>query len=183
MTWKAGIIAGGIILILLAGSNFVNYKISYKAGYSAAVATLTQDSTVVTTDTVWAKADTVIKYEWLIVNEAVIDTVNDVVTYSTHIDTVIIKETTVAMNYEHYYEAYTKKDTVAIINQDISFTEGIFKTLMKIDIRPVEKIINITETIFRTVEVPVSADPPFYNTWLAGFISGVISFLLLVIFI
>jgi len=56
MTWKAGIIAGGIILILLAGSNFVNYKISYKAGYSAAVATLTQDSTVVTTDTVWAKA-------------------------------------------------------------------------------------------------------------------------------
>ena len=167
MSWKAGIIAGGIILILLAGSNFVNWKLTSVSYYEAGQNSVIQDSMAVTAaDTVWAVADTVIKYEWLIVSEAVIDTVNEVVTYSTHIDTAVV----------------INKDTVAIINQDISLTEDIFEILMKIDIRPVEKIINVIKTEFRTVIKKVAADPPFYNTWIVGFISGVISFLLLVIF-
>ncbi len=158
MSWKA--IAGGIlfVLILLAGSNFVTYKLSDKSGYDRAVATLTQDSTIVTADTVWAVTDTVIRYEWLIIKEADTDTVEDVITYSTHIDTAVVMGI----------------DTVAVINQDISLTEGIFETLMNIEIRPVEKIINVIKTEFRTVvkEVRISSFP---NTFLTGFISAIIT--------
>ena len=59
----------------------------------------------------------------------------------------------------------------------------MFEVLRDIEIRPVGKLINVVETIFQTVPVEVPADPPFYNTWIIGFISGIISFLLLVIFI
>ncbi len=157
MSLKSTLVAAGVILLILAASHYFTYRAGYSDGSDDKEATLTQDSTVVTTDTVWAKADTVIRFEWLIVNEAEIDTIEDVITYSTHIDTTIIID----------------KDTVAVINQDISLTEGIFETLMKIDIRPVEKIINVIKTEFRTVvkEVRISSFP---NTFLTGFISMVI---------
>ncbi len=158
MTTKSTVIA---IALLIAG--LFAYHLWYgnyreQVGVDKTIATLIQDSTAVTVDTVWTVADTVIVYEWLIVNEAVIDTVEDVLTYSTHIDTTVIMGT----------------DTVAIINQDISLTEGIFETLMKIDIRPVEKIINVVKTEFRTVvkEVRISSFP---NTFLTGFISAIVT--------
>jgi len=158
MSVKSFLMAAGVeaLIFVVFGYFYGEHKDS--GGYDRAVATLSQDSTVVITDTVWVKADTVIRYEWLIVSEAVIDTVEDVLTYSTHIDTTVI----------------INKDTVAVISQDISLTEGIFETLMKIDIRPVEKIINVVKTEFRTVvkEVRISSFP---NTFLTGFISAVIT--------
>ncbi len=157
MNTKSTLIA---IALLAAGlfayhSWYGNYR--EQVGVDKTVATLTQDSTVVTSDTVWVVADTVIKYEWLIIKEADTDTIEDIITYSTHIDTALV----------------INKDTVAVINQDISLTEGIFETLMKIEIRPVEKIINVIKTEFRTVikEVRISSFP---NTFLTGFISMVI---------
>ncbi len=151
--------AAGIEALIFVVFGYFYGEHKYDEGGDDTRASIVTDSTVVvTTDTVWAVADTVIKYEWLIVNEAVIDTVNDAVTYSTRIDTAVV----------------INKDTVAIINQDISLTEGIFETLMKIDIRPVEKIINVVKTEFRTVvkEVQISSFP---NTFLTGFISAVIT--------
>jgi hypothetical protein len=167
MSWKAGIIAGGIIVILLAGSNLVTWKLTSVSYYKDGQDSVIQDSTTVTSDTVWLASEPLIKYEWIFVDVADVDTVNEGVTYSTHIDTTVI----------------INKDTVAIINQDISLTEGIFQTLMKIEIRPVEKIINVIKTEFRTVIKEIPSDPPFYNTWITGFISGIILFLSLVIFI
>ncbi|KKL53276.1 hypothetical protein LCGC14_2277060 [marine sediment metagenome] len=158
MSVKSFLMAAGIeaLIFVVFGYFYGEHKDS--GGYDRAVATLSQDSMAVTTDTVWAVADTVIRYEWLIVSEAVIDTVNEVVTYSTRIDTA----------------AVMGKDTVAVISQDISLTEDIFEILMKIDIRPVEKIINVVKTEFRTVvkEVRISEFP---NTFLTGFISAVIT--------
>ena len=165
MSWKAGILAGGIILILLAGSNFVTYKLSYKSGYNDAVASIVIDSTVITADTVYAIADTVIRYEWLIVNEAETDTVDDVITYVTQIDTSVV----------------IAQDTVVHLNQDISFSEGYFSILTDIQIKPIERFIEVTKTVFRTVEVPVPADPPFYNTfWFASVFWGVVAIIIAV---
>ncbi len=151
------IIAAGITLAILAALYFYhtwygNYR--DQVGVDKTVATLSQDSTAIEIDTVWAVADTVIKYEWIFVNVADVDTVEDVLTYSTQLDTTIIID----------------KDTVLVLTADISFIEGIFETLMKIDIRPVEKIINVIKTEFRTVvrEVSVSEFP---NTFITGFIS------------
>ena len=151
--------AAGIEALIFVVFGYFYGEHKYDEGGDDTRASIVTDSTVVvTTDTVWAVADTVIKYEWLIVNEAVIDTVNDAVTYSTRIDTAVV----------------INKDTVAIINQDISLTEGIFETLMKIDIRPVEKIINVVKTEFRTVvkEVRISSFP---NTFLTGFIPAIVT--------
>ena len=66
-----------------------------------------------------------------------------------------------------------------VLNQDISFTEGVFETLLKIDIRPVEKIITVTKTEYRTVIKEVPADPPFYNTFVFGSVFTTIALLLL----
>ncbi len=154
------IIAAGITLIILAAFYFYgNYR--EQVGVDKTIATLTVDSTITKTDTVWAKADTVIKYEWIFVNVADVDTVEDVLTYSTQLDTTVIID----------------KDTVLVLTADISLTEGIFETLMKIDIRLVEKLVTVTKTIFQTVikEVSVSEFP---NTFLTGFISAVITIIL-----
>ena len=161
MTTKSTVIA---IALLIAG--LFAYHLWYgnyreQVGVDKTVATLSQDSTAIEIDTVWAVADTVIKYEWIFVNVADVDTVEDVLTYSTQLDTTVIMD----------------KDTVLVLTADISLTEGIFETLMKIDIRPIEKIINVVKTEFRTVikEVSVSEFP---NTFLTGFISAVITIIL-----
>ncbi len=148
-----------LIAIALLAAGLFAYHTWYgdyreQVGVDKTVATLSQDSTTIEIDTVWAVADTVIKYEWIFVNVAEIDTVEDVLTYSTQLDTTVIVD----------------KDTVLVLTADISLTEGIFETLMKIDIRPIEKIINVVKTKFRTVikEVRISSFP---NTFITGFIS------------
>ncbi len=162
MSFKSFLMAAGVEALIFVVFGYFYGEHKYDEGGDDTRASIVTDSTVVvTTDTVWAVADTVIRYEWLIINEAVIDTVNEVVTYSTQIDTAVVMG----------------KDTVALISQDISLTEGIFQTLMKIDIRPVEKIINVIKTEFRTVikEVRISSFP---NTFLTGFISAVITIII-----
>ena len=158
MSVKSFLMAAGIEALIFVVFGYFYGEHKYDEGGDDTRASIVTDSTVVITDTVWAKADTVIRYEWLIVSEAVIDTVEDVLTYSTHIDTAVV----------------INKDTVAVISQNISLTEGIFETLMKIEIRPVEKIINVVKTEFRTVvkEVRISSFP---NTFLTGFISAIIT--------
>ena len=165
MSTQQVIIAAGISLIILAAFYFYGGH-KYDKGYADAVAAVTVDSTEVIIDTFYVETE-VIKYEWLIVNEGVIDTVNEGVRYSTSLDTTVV----------------IAQDTVAVLKQDISFSEGMFEVLSKIDIYPIERFIEVNKTVFRTVEVPVPASPPFYNTWIAGFISGIISFLMIVIFI
>jgi len=114
--------------------------------------------------------------------EADVDTVNDVITYSTHIDTAIV------YHRDSTFNTIMVSDTVAVISQDISltlikdaYTEGLFNVLMNIELKPIEKIITITEIVYQTVIKEVAASPPFYNTWIVGFISGVIMFLILAI--
>ncbi len=159
MSVKSFLMAAGVEALIFVVFGYFYGEHKYDEGGDDTRASIVTDSTVmVTADTVWAVADTVIRYEWLIVSEAVIDTVNEAVTYSTHIDTTVM----------------IGGDTLAAITQDISFTEGIFETLMKIDIRPVELLVATTRTTFRTVikEVSVSKFP---NTFLTGFISAVIT--------
>jgi len=76
-----------------------------------------------------------------------------------------------------------EQDTVALISQDISFTEGIFKILMDVEIRPIKETITIDKIIFQTVEVPVPANPPFYQKFTFGFVTGILLMLLTIIFL
>ena len=166
MSWKA--IAGSIlfVLILLAGSNFLNWKLTSISYYKDGQNSVIKDSTETRIDTVFVEVE-VTKYEWIIINEGVTDIVNDVVTYSTSLDSTFVID----------------EDTVAVLTQDISFTEGIFEILTKLEIRPVEKIINVTKTIFQTVPVEVPADPPFYNTFWFGSVFSTIAIILLALFL
>ncbi len=157
MNTRPIIIAAGISLIILAAFYFYGEH-KDREGYNRAVATLTQDSTVVEIDTVRVPYPDPFPVYIKVKVEAETDTTDNTIIYSTHIDTALV----------------INKDTVAVINQDISFTDGIFETLMRIEIRPVEKIINVVKTEFRTVvkEVRISSFP---NTFLTGFISAVIT--------
>ena len=156
MSWKA--IAGSIlfVLILLAGSNFINWKLTSKAYYKDGQNSVVVDST--RTDTVKVLVPYPDPFPVYIKREieAETDTTDGIITHFAETDTTVMIE----------------EDTLAVITQGISFTEGVFKTLMEIDIRPVERLIAITRTTFRTVPVFTPADPPFYNTWVAGFISA-----------
>ena len=162
MSTKSTLISAGIILLVFAVIFYFYGEHKYDTGYDDAVATLTQDSTAVDT-VLTVEYDTVYIY-FPYYAEAVIDTVNEAIRYSTQIDTSVVIDSV----------------EVAHITQDIYFSEGMFEILSKIDIYPIEKIIEVTKTQFRTVvkEVTVSEFP---NTWLTGFISGVISFLIMVL--
>lgn len=149
MSWKA--IAGSIlfVLILLAGSNYVTWKVTSETYYKDGVSSVVQDS--VKADTVWVEVE-VIKYEWIIVKQAEADTVDEIITYSTSLDSTFVID----------------EDTVAVLKQDISFTEGMFEILTNIEIRPIESIIITTE--YKTIVVPVPEGNPFYDTTVFGII-------------
>ena len=167
MSWKAGIIAGGIILILLAGSNLVTWKLTSVSYYKDGQDSVVQDSVITDIDTVKIPYPVPVYYEKKETKKAEIDSTEDAIIYTTSLDSTFVID----------------GDTVATLTQEIAFSEGMFTILSKIKIYPMESIIDSTTTVYQTVEVPVPADPPFYNTWVTGFISGIISFLLLVIFI
>ena len=152
----------GTVLILLAISNYITFRVTKNIVTKDTIASLVIDSTEVIIDTVYVASE-VVKYEWLIVNEAEVDTTEDTIIYTTQIDTSIIID----------------KDTVVTLKQDISFSQGIFEILSNITIKPIEKIITVNRTEFRTVLKEVPAEPIWYNTWIAGFISGVVAFLIL----
>ncbi len=167
MSIKLNLLAAGILILVFAAIGYFYSEGRYKSGYKDAVASVTQDSVEIRIDTVKIPYPDPFPVYLERTIDADIDTVDNIITYSTHIDSTVIID----------------GDTVAVINLDISLTEAIFKILMEIDIRPAEYLITLTRTEFRTVPVFIPADPPFYNTWIVGFISGVISFLLLAIFI
>ena len=174
MSTKSTIIAVVLLAAGLFASHYFTYKTAYSTGYDAAVATLSVDSTAV--DTVITKADTVFVIKFRHYVDADVDSISWVdetgqtdsvlfdIVYSTQIDTSVVSGT----------------DTVATLTQNISFSNGYFDIVTDIQIRPVEKLVEVTKTSFRTVlkEVTVSEFP---NTWLTGFISGVISFLIMVL--
>jgi len=185
MSTKSLLISVGIVAVLLIASHYFTYKVGYSNGTDDTIATLTQDSTTVTSDTTWNIRDSVvIKYKWARLVFADVDTVNESLVFSTQIDTSVV----------------IAEDTVVVLRQDISFApsfitdgggnewtvytkddfKGYFDIITDIQIRPVEKLVEVTKTSFRTVvkEVTVSEFP---NTWLTGFISGVISFLIMVL--
>ena len=174
MNWKS-ILAMSIVIAVLVVTHYFYGEHRYKQGASDTVDSVTQDSVAVDTVIV-ATIDTVFITSYYLI-EAKVDTVGEVLFYSANLDTTILVEKIRKMGGWTIYE----EDTLAIIKEEITFSEGIFEVLRDIELRPIEVIRTITESIYQTVPVEVPADPPFYNTWIAGFISGVISFLILVI--
>lgn len=160
MSWKA--IAGSIlfILILLAGSNFVNWKLTSKAYYKAGQNSVVQDSIITDIDTVKVPYPVPVYYEKKETKKAEIDSTEDAIIYTTSLDSTFVMG----------------GDTVATLVQEIAFSEGMFDILSKIKIYPIESIIDSTTTVYQTVEVPVPADPPFYNTfWFASAFWGLVA--------
>jgi len=165
MSWKA--IAGSIffVLILLAGSNFVTWKLTTSALRKEFKTSVTKDSSETIIDTVWLKPDT-IRIRTASVKKADFNIINEVGFHSADFDTMIVEN----------------GDTLAIIKENISFVDGMFELLRDIKIMPPEQSAETEDTInWQTAIIEIPADPPFYNTWIAGFISGVISFVILVI--
>ena len=161
MSVKSTLWAIGIAIAVLIASNYYTYKTAYSKGYDDAVATLTIDSTAV--DTI-----TVVKYDTVYINihhyiRADVDTVNESLVFSTQIDTSVVVDA----------------DTMATLTQDISFSDGYFGIITDLFIRPTEKIVEVTKTVFRTVKVPVPADPAFYNTFWFGSVFATIAILLI----
>ena len=185
MSTKSLLISVGIVAVLLIASHYFTYKTAYSKGYDDAVATLTIDSTK--TDTI-----TVVKYDTVYIKihhytRADVDTVHnvtgDALIYKMLVDTSVV----------------IAEDTVVVLKQDISFApsfitdgggnewtvytkddfKGYFDIITDIQIRPVEKLIEVTKTVFRTVKVPVPADPPFYNTFWFGSVFATIAILLI----
>ena len=163
MSTKSTLVAAGIVLLLLAASHYFTYKTAYNKGYDDCLNTLTQDSTKKTVDTVYIKGREVTVYIPYYA-EAYTDTVQGAIVYKTQIDTSVVIE----------------QDTVMHLTQDISLTEGIFEILSEIDIFPIERIVTVDKTTFRTVvkEVTVSEFP---NTFLTGLISGLVLFIIMVV--
>ena len=162
MSTKSTLIAVGIIILMLIASFFTGRITCYRAGEDDTIANLTQDSTSV--DTL-----TIVKYDTVYINihhyiRADVDTVNESLVFSTQIDTSVVVDSVEVFH----------------LKQSVSFSQGYFDIITDLQIRPVEKLIEVTKTSFRTVvkEVTVSEFP---DTWLTGFISGVISFLIMVL--
>ena len=149
MSVRSTLLAIGITIVVLIASHYFYGEFKYKSGHRDGVSSVVQDSVKV--DTVFVEVE-VIKYEWIVVKEAEVDTVDEIITYSTSLDSTFVVD----------------KDTVAVLKQDISFTEGIFEILTNIEIRPIEKLIIKTE--YKTIEVLVPESNPFYNTTVFGII-------------
>jgi len=166
---KSTLIAIGIAIAVLIASNYYTYKTAYSKGYDDAVATLTTDSvsvdtlTIVKYDTVYINIHHYIRADVDTVSGALNEALNGAINYSTNIDTSVVID----------------KDTVVVLRQDISFSEGYFDIITDIQIRPVEKLVEVTKTVFRTVKVPVPADPAFYNTFWFGSVFATIAILLI----
>ncbi len=165
MSFKSTLLVTGIVIAVLVASHYAVHIVTKNIVTEDVLASITQDSVVTVIDTVRVPYPDPFPVYLERTIDADIDTVDNIITYSTQLDTTIIID----------------GDTVAVINQDISLTEGIFNILMNIELRPIEKTITITETVYQTITKEVPSSPPFYNTWIVGFISGVISFLILVI--
>ena len=149
MSVKFNLIAAGILIVGLAALIYFYGGSRYKDGHRDGVSSVVQDSLKV--DTVFVDVP-VIEYEWIVIKEAEVDTVDKVITYSTSLDSTFVVD----------------KDTVAVLKHDISFAEGIFEILTNIEIRPVEKLIIKTE--YKTIEILVPESNPFYNTTVFGII-------------
>lgn len=155
---RSTLLAIALTIAGLIASHYFYGNFRYDSGHRDGVSSVSQDSVKI--DTVFVEVP-VIEYEWIVVKEAEVDTVNDasndLMTYSTSLDSTFVID----------------KDTVAVLKQDISFTEGMFEILTNIEIRPIEKIITVTNTVYQTAikEVAVSKFP---NTFLTGFISAVV---------
>ena len=161
MSVKSTLWAIGIAIAVLIASNYYTYKTAYSKGYDDAVATLTIDSTK--TDTL-----TIVKYDTVYINihhytRADVDTVNESLVFSTQIDTSVVVDSVEVFH----------------LKQSVSFSQGYFDIITDIQIRPVEKLVEVTKTVFRTVKVPVPADPPFYNTFWFGSVFATIAILLI----
>ena len=163
MTTKSLIVAGGIVLILLAVSNFITWRVTKSIVTDDVIATLTTDSTAVDT-VLTVEYDTVYIY-FPYYAGALIDTVGDDIVYSTQIDTSVVD----------------KGIEVFHLKQSVSFSNGYFDIITDIQIRPVEKLVEVTKTTFRTVLKEVPANPPFYNTYIFGSVSTIVVILLMVL--
>ena len=169
MSTKSTLIAVGIIILMLIASFFTGRITCYRAGEDDTIANLTQDSTSVDTltivkyDTVYIKIHHYVRADVDTVSGALNEALNGAINYSTNIDTSVVVDSVEVFH----------------LKQSISFSEGMFEVLSKIDIYPIEKIVEVTKTVFRTVKVPVPADPPFYDTFWFGSIFTAIAILLI----
>ncbi len=162
MSVKFNLLAAGILLLVFAAIGYFHGEGRYKSGRKDAVNSITQDSIEIRIDTVKIPYPDPFPVYLERTIDADIDTSDNIITYSTHIDSTVIID----------------GDTVAVINLDISLTEAIFKILMSIELRPVEFLVALTRTEFRTVPVFIPADPPFYNTFWFGSVFATLTLLL-----
>ena len=174
---------------MLIASFFTGRITCYRAGEDDTIANLTQDSTSVDTltivkyDTVYINIHHYVRADVDTVSGALNEALNGAIIYSTNIDTSVV----------------INEDTVVVLKQDISFApsfitdgggnewtvytkddfKGYFDIITDIQIRPVEKLVEVVKKVFRTVKVPVPADPPFYNTFWFGSVFATIAILLI----
>ena len=161
-----------IVIAVLVVTHYFYGEHRYKQGASDTVDSVTQDSVAVDTVIV-ATIDTVFITSYVLI-EAKVGTVGEVLFYSANLDTTILVEKIRKMGGWTIYE----EDTLAIIKEEITFSEGIFEVLRDIELRPIEVIRTITESIYQTVPVEVPADPPFYNTFWFGSVFATLALLL-----
>ena len=153
MSIKSSLLSVGVIMAIFLIGGYFYGEHKYDKGYDDAVATLTTDSTAVDT-VLTVEYDTVYIY-FPYYAEAQIDTVYESLVFSTQIDTSVV----------------INEDTVVVLKQDISFApsfitdggggkwtvytqddfKGYFDIITDIQIRPVEKLVEVTKREFRTV--------------------------------
>ena len=154
MSIKSTLIAAAVILLTFVAICYFYGEGKYKSGYKDGQDSVVQDSTITDIDTVKVPYPVPVYYEKKETKKAEIDSTEDAIIYTTSLDSTFVID----------------GDTVATLVQEITFSEGMFDILSKIKIYPIESIIDSTTTVYQTVEVPVPADPPFYNTTTFGII-------------
>ena len=168
MNWKTSLIAAGFMIALLAICYFIRFDAGYKEGVKDTIARLKQDSIKIDTtkaDQIIAEASD-IEIEYIPAGKKEI-TKQD----SSYIVATGILDTTLAD---------AKGDTVSLkgkllYDESINGFQAYFDNII---IKPIEKTVTVVKTIYKTVTVEVPTKPPFYNTYLFGFINGIILFVI-----
>jgi len=166
MNWRALIITGSIILILLAGSNFVTYRVTKNVVKKELLESIIKDSVVVDTVIV-TKIDTIfIENKNVNIKAKKTEEKNETI-FSKEFEVPII----------------SKKDTVGELKEKVSFNlkKETFDIVRDIIIKPVEKLVTVQKRIYKTVPVEVPASPPFYNTFWFGSVITTIAIIILAI--
>ncbi len=169
MSWKFGIIAGGVILALLAVIFYFYGEHKENVGVEKTLTSLTEDSLRITQDSVKAIIDTFYIKGDTIRLPAEKEMADSGMVFKTELTIPVI----------------VGLDTVGMIKQKVSFDseEEVFDIIIEeLIIKPVTKYIPvIMKTYYQTAIREVPADPPFYNTFWFGVIFTTVAYTIAII--